>query len=182
MRAALPLLVVLAPAVTRADDVSLEASAEPALARESGWLDFDPLPPTSLEAMGAAEHTEGARAELFPGAVLDVSGTEWSNQDDHRYTPLDLPGRGWRAEARIHVALGGGLVLSGHGLVAQSDTHFARGRHVDLALALTKVHRLSRWMTGWISLGIGARQWIGKPPDGEADSQSFTLSVGTTFK
>jgi hypothetical protein len=184
MRAALLLLAVLWPAVARAQpvEVSEEAAEEPALARDSGWLELDPLPPTSLEAMAPQEHTEATRVELFPGAVLDVSGTEWSNQDDHRTTPIDLPGRGWRAESRLAVALGGGFLLVANGAVAQSDTQFARGRYVDLSLAVVRTWKLTRWMTAWISLGVGARQWIGKAPDGEVDSTAIQLSIGTTFK
>ena len=36
-----------------------------------------------------------------------------------------------------------------------------RARYYEVGAALTRTKRLSRWMTGWISLSVSARKWLG---------------------
>ncbi|MDB4960144.1 MAG: hypothetical protein JWP01_143 [Myxococcales bacterium] len=49
-------------------------------------------------------------------------------------------------------------------------------------VSVSRTVRLSRWMTGWISLDVGRQEWIDRAPPGEADSTTLALSIGTTFR
>jgi len=62
------------------------------------------------------------------------------------------------------------------------DTRYGRGTYYDLRISLFRTLRLSKWMTAWIALSVGHRQWADAPPAGEKSETQATLSIGTTFR
>ena len=62
------------------------------------------------------------------------------------------------------------------------SSRYGSGSYRDISLMISKSHRFSRWVTGWIGLSIGNRQWDGEAPDGEANATTIMLTIGGTFR
>lgn len=56
------------------------------------------------------------------------------------------------------------------------------GTYADVGASLSRTVQLSRWMTGWLSLGISQRIWYGEPPPDESSGLQAWLTIGTTFR
>ncbi len=175
-------LVLAAPSPTYGDD-DTTTTEEVERPPEHRWSVPGVLLPSQLDVIGAGGTTTTTRYDGPAGWLLELEGRSWSNRDDPdplRPT-IDVLGRGSSATARLSVDLGP-VELEVTGSVVDLDTILGRGRYVDTGLAITKTRRLSRWMTAWISLGVGLRQWVGTVPDGESNGGQVTLTVGTTFR
>jgi hypothetical protein len=174
-------LVAGAPPV-RGDD-GLEVRARSELLDPGPRLELDPVLPPLLVGLGATAQVD--RTELRIGADTRVvlEGVRWIHDDAAALPHVDLPARGWRAAVRLSRDLGFAHLEAGASL-DEVDSRFGSGRHVDLGLSIRRTFRLSRWMTAWISLGVGRRRWLGDepPPAGESDATSVMLRVGTTFR
>lgn len=165
----------------RADE-ALEAheSADPP--RAGRWLELDPTLRPRLEGLGAVEERHRSELRLGPRTRAVLEGSWWANEDDGPLPVLDLPARGWRAALRLSHDFGFARLDANAG-VSHVDMRFGSGSYVELGISLGRTFRLSRWMTGWISLGIGRRQWLGdQPPAAESDATEVMLRIGTTFR
>jgi hypothetical protein len=174
-------LVLLVAAPAHADDaLSARAHAE----QTTPLLVFDPLPPPALHGATAIEAHDDTTYQFDARTSLALAGTHWSASEmlDHpEHTAFDLPARGWGASARLRRTIGS-FVLEAGGAYDHVDSRYGSGSYVDLGLALTRYFHLSRWMTAWISIGIGNRIWLGQPPAGESNATQVRLSIGTTFR
>lgn len=142
---------------------------------EGAWLHVDPMLRPALEDQ-AIEVRHRTDWQLGPHTRAVAEGASWTSAGL-------LDGRGWRASvALVHDVGPFELVLgvSYNGL----DTALGRGLYRDVGLSLRRTVVLSRWMTGWISLGIAHRHWegAGPPPSGEVDATQVMLSIGSTFR
>jgi hypothetical protein len=176
-------LGLVAGAPTARGDGEVEVREGGALLEPGPRLELDPVLPPLLQGLGATE--EADRAELRIGADTRVllEGVRWIHDDAAALPHVDLPARGWRAAVRLSHDLGFARVEAGASL-NEVDSRFGSGRYVDLGLSIRRTFRLSRWMTAWISLGVGRRRWLGagQPPAGESDATEVMLRVGTTFR
>ena len=171
--------VALLPGAARADDpTSLRDGEKPLLLGEASeailHLDLVELP--SLAGLGAkAEGHEQTTVMIGRHTWVELESMRWSND-------LDVPERGYTAGVRLAHDFGPFVVGVGAELHS-IDRRYGGGSYYDVGLTIGTSKKLSRWMTAWIALSIGRRKWLGdKPPDGEADGEQVTLSIGTTFK
>ena len=153
MRAVLVALA-LVPAAVHADDASAVRQAEtPALVRgaDETMLHLDPVVLPFLADLRARE--ERRSRPLFVGAHtwIELEGARWENA-------LDVPERGWMVG--LHAAHDvGWLRASVSARLHNIDSRQGGGAYYDLGLTIGTSKRLSRWMTAWIALTIGARTW-----------------------
>lgn len=179
----LVLVLVVRARPARADE-ALEVHESPEPPRAGRWLELDPTLRPRLEGLGAAQETYRSERRLGLRTRAVLESVRWANEDDDEDTlpALDLPGRGWRAALRLSHDFGFAR-LDANVSVNHVDMRFGSGSYVDLGISLGRTFRLSRWMTGWISLGIGRRQWVGdQPPADESDATELMLRIGTTFR
>jgi len=117
-----------------------------------------------------------------------------------RASERDTFTRGYRASLSISRDLGFARLTAGVALDSLQSTNMlvgpSQGEGSDRAvrygsatflergIALTRTHRFSRWMTGWISLSLTQRTYLGDavPPGEQKNETRLMLSVGTTFK
>jgi hypothetical protein len=156
-------------------------------------LTLDPMFRPGIETVGMKEVHHETRYDLF-GTQIVVNGVERASERDS-FT------RGYRAGITISRDLGfarlsAGIALdhlqSSNMLVGPYDPtaanperaqRFGSATFIESGVALTRTHRFSRWMTGWISLSLTQRTYLGDAtPPGERSSTQLMLSVGTTFK
>lgn len=179
------LVLVAGAPPARGDD--LEVHERSTLLDDRPGLAIDPMLRPALEGLGAVEDKEQTRIQLGPSTTLVLEGVSWVSEDsgasnDSLGRPaLDPPARGWRANVRLSHDFGI-FRLDATGSVNNVDSRYGSGTYVDLGLSATKTVKLSPWMTGWISLGVGRRNWRGTPPPGEAAATQVKLTVGTTFR
>ncbi|HEY5925053.1 MAG TPA: hypothetical protein VIV11_25400, partial [Kofleriaceae bacterium] len=138
-------------------------------------LDIDTALRSNVEGFEADVKTEHVDLDIGPRTRARVESTAWTS-------PL-FSSEGWSASLRIvHdfkvVQVG---VEAGYHRVDSAST---RGSYRMVGVSLTRVQKLSKWMTAWLSLSVGQRKWLGEhgPPPGEADDTAFMLSLGTTFR
>lgn len=193
-------LVVCSAAVARADDTPLADTHS----------DHDSDSETAGIRMRTERHTTGdppllhldtdlGVASMAPGAQTDSDTTtlefgrrtrivaegEWwkSSLAPKLFGPdIDEVSHGFRGGLELSYDLGpfslGGNVAYGH-----VDSRYQRGTYRTTGITAFRTFRLSRWMLGWISLGLGKQEWLGtKPPPGEANQNTIMLSIGTTFR
>jgi hypothetical protein len=138
-------------------------------------LVLDPVLRPNSEGLGDIDTHHRTTFDV-PGSMQLVTDTV------ERYNELDVFTRGWRVEGWLHRDLGFARLSVG-GAVENIQSRDVRGSYYELGAALTRVFRLSRWNTAWISLSIGKRKWLGtEPPPGESDGTQVMLTIGTTFR
>lgn len=153
-------------------------------------LVLDPMFRPGIETIGMTEVRHESRHDLF-GTQIIVDGVERSSERD-TFT------RGYRASLTLSRDLGFARLSAGVAVDSLQSTNmlsgpdrgegtdravrFGSGTFLESSVALTRSHKFSRWMTGWISLSLTHRSWIGEPPPGEQSSTQLMLSIGTTFK
>jgi hypothetical protein len=154
-------------------------------------LVLDPAPLFRHE--GLASQRDGDHGAIDLGVARLRFGSDWwSNADDERLPPIDLPARGWKATLQLShdfawfdlvVGAGFGQVDVG-GLAGEDGDRTGRGRYLDLGVALVHSARLSRWVTWWISLGVNYGMWVDGRNGalGPASGYTLGLTIGTTFK
>lgn len=154
-------------------------------------LVLDPAPLFRHESLASQRDGDGSAIDL--GAVdLRFRSDWWSNADDQRLPPIDLPARGWKASLVLSHDLGWFDLVVGagfgqvdvDGLVGEDGDRGGRGRYLDLGIALVHTARLSRWVTWWISLGVNYGMWVDGRNGalGPASGYTLGLTIGTTFK
>jgi hypothetical protein len=168
--------VLCIAASARADDGDglLTLHAEPHDGEPAApLLTIDPTLATRFETLHADEDTATARIPLGKHLEAQLARTAWSN--------TDIAERGWQSSAGLTATFGQwhvGALASWNGV----DGRLGNGRYLDYGVSIARTFNLSRWMTAWIALSVGMRQWTGVPPAGEANGATLTLSVGTTFR
>lgn len=196
-------LAILAPTRTaRADDppsvvplelpdvdlgVDLGVRATRAWLHDPGepLLHLDPVPRPSIVGLGVTEDTQRTAIMLGKRATLTLSGTAWTGSKDA--SPRDGVDdtdtlHGTRAAVALHYDAGW-LQLDAELSQNTLSSRYGGGAYRDVSLTISKSKRFSRWVTGWIGLTIGNRQWQGVPPPGEARSEThLMLSIGGTFR
>lgn len=151
-------------------------------------LSLDPIVSSRLEGIAKTQQRD-ATTISYGNARVVLEGLTAENSDRVASPALDTPFRSWRAGARFTHSIGP-LELEVSAGLGDMQSHYlddkvfgVAGRYYDVGVALTYRRRLSRWMTAWISLGIGRRTWLGDPPPGEVkEATSATLTIGTTFR
>ncbi len=187
MRELLIAVVVLGVDDAHAEEVEDSVRAQSLVGDLDGpWLHLDDavLAP-GLEAFDATRDSRTTFIKLGPRTRLALDGASWSAnldmRDDGGPGARDIPGHGWRAGLRLSHDFGLVRVRT-NGSINHVDTRYGTGTYTDVGLSIGRTHRLSRWMTGWISLGIERRRWSGPPPPGESNATELTLTIGTTFR
>jgi len=165
-------------------DASVRESSALTDEPDGPWLDLDVLLPPSIESFDATRDGTSTTFERW-STRMRLEGTWWTAGADvpeNGATNLDLPGEGWRAAVRLSRALGP-VRFTADASLNHIDSRYGRGWYRDLSISIGRTKRLSRWMTGWISLSLGHRAWLGEErPDGEQDATQIMLSIGTTFR
>lgn len=161
--------------------------------RDSGSLFHDPaepllkldvVPRPTIVGLGVTEDTHRTAIRIGPRATLTMSGTAWKGYTDavpRDGTPEIDVARGSRAAIGVSYDFGW-LQLDAQISQNVLSSRYGSGSYRDFSLTISKSHRFSRWVTGWIALSIGHRQWDGEAPDGEADATHVMLSIGGTFR
>ncbi|MGE0397379.1 MAG: hypothetical protein AB7T06_11705 [Kofleriaceae bacterium] len=179
------LAVLLAlPAIAHADDeLGVHESGALFHDPDAPLLTLDVVPRPNIVGLGVTEDTKRTAISLNKRASITLTGTSWKGYSDA--VPLDGSerdiARGHRAAIGFHYDLGW-LQLDAEIANNVLSSAYGSGAYREYSLRLSKSHRFSRWVTGWIGLSIGRRQWEGTPPTGEADSTFIMLSIGGTFR
>lgn len=187
MRRVVGIVLVGSVTAARADDALTMSLVEKYGTRAHAvpGLTLDPMFRPGIETVGMTEVHHEARYDLF-GTQIVVDGVERTSERD-TFT------RGYRAGLTISRDLGFARLTAGVAVEHLQSSNmlidpnkgtvrFGSGAFLESGIALTRTHQFSRWMTGWISLSLTHRSWLGEPPPGEQDSTQLMLSVGTTFK
>jgi hypothetical protein len=185
---------VVAAGVVHADDgAPLDVSMDDLAVRESSTLFHDPgepqlkldiIPRPAAIGLGVLEDTQRTALRLGKRAMITASGTSWKGYADA--VPFDGNesdiANGRRTAVGFHYDFGW-LQLDAELARSSLSSRFGpSGTYRDVSLRLSKSHRFSRWVTGWIALSVGRRIWEGEPPEGEEDSTFIMLSIGGTFR
>jgi len=169
------------------ESVRVRVRPSPLREEHGPWLTLDDavLGP-NLEPFDAIRDRETTTIAIG-GTKLALEGDWWTAGNDvpeHGISAdRDIPGHGWRAAVRLSRDLG--LVrVSGSATLGHVESRYGEGNYSELSVSIVRTVRLSRWMTGWISVTAGRRRWLGKdpPPAGERDATQVMLSIGTTFR
>ena len=182
MRVAVAVVLSL-PTVVRADEATSVTSSdvggeESALIRKTDepLLHLDPI--AQPLRIGLPETVDVAEQR-----TIVLGKRTWAELQGMRYTNESVtPERAWTASLRTAHDVGPFTIIA-HATAGGVDSRYTRGNYYDVGLTIGKSKKLSRWMTAWIALSIGRREWLGEPPPGEIkESTGVFLSIGTTFK
>lgn len=151
---------------------------------EEPLLHIDPVwrPVRALDGV-----TDITRATYSLGRTLAVlERTGWTDSTtaaagEGRGPSAGVTGDGWGATLRLSRDLGP-VRVAGHASYQALDTRLLRGSYVDLGLSVGRTFELSAWMTAWIALSVGQRDWRGELPEGETNERTIMLSIGTSFR
>ena len=178
-------VVAVVPRAARADDPDQAETPHVEKAADGKPRDVPDLELVlwpQARGLGGVEQGEPWAIELGDDTRIDLTGLWWANADDTQpgQVVLDSEARGWTAGAQLTRDLGFAH-LTLHGSAGQVDNELGRGRYAEAGVSLRKTFRLSRTMTGWISLGIGHRAWSKHSNLNEPDVTEVMLSIGTTW-
>ncbi|GEM_PF-5840408 len=183
---------VATTAIALADDPP-SVSADDLSVRDSGSLFHDPgepmlkldiVPRPMAVGLGVTEETHRTAIKLGARAMITMTGTSWKGYADavpRDGVPDNDVTRGSRAAIGFHYDFGW-LQLDAELSQNVMSSRYGSGSYRDISLMISKSHRFSRWVTGWIGLSIGNRQWDGEAPDGEANATTIMLTIGGTFR
>jgi hypothetical protein len=166
-----------------ADDLSVRES--PSLFHDPGepLLKLDVVPRPNIVGLGVTEDTHRTAISVGPRAKIMMTGTSWKGYADT--VPRDGNendiARGSRAAIGFAYDFGW-LQLDAELSENVLSSPYASGSYRDVSLRISKSHRFSRWVTGWIGLSIGNRTWDGDAPTGEENSTYIMLTIGGTFR
>jgi len=166
------------------DDLSVRES--PSLFHDPGepLLTLDVVPRPNIVGLGVTDDTHRTAISLGKRATITLTGTSWKGYADavprDGISDNDIA-RGTSAGIGFHYDFGW-LQLDADLSENVLSSRYGSGAYRDISLRISKSHRFSRWVTGWIGLSIGYRQWEGTPPPGEANSGNIMLSIGGTFR
>jgi hypothetical protein len=172
-----------APSEITTDDLAVRESRS--LFHDPGkpLLELDITPRPNIVGLGVTEDTHRTAISLGKRATLTFTGASWKGYADA--VPLDGNEnelvRGYRAAIGLRYDLGWAQIDAEVSQNTMSSA-YASGRYRDATLMISKSHKLSRSVTGWIGLSIGHRKWEGDPPAGEERSSwALMLMLGLTF-
>lgn len=131
--------------------------------------------PLAAEAEGGAVDRAGAVVELGP-LRLAGEGTWWQAGLAPSMFLDGLPMNGWRAAGELSLDAGWFRVGAN---VTYSRTSYELV-HKTRGLFVAKTFELSRWMRGWIMLGVSDEEW--QHGTRVERGRSIGVSIGTTFR
>lgn len=150
------------------------AHAEPGLhahaEADEPLLHVDPDLVPAFVPLGVAVVDDRAAIDLSPRAAVERDATTWSD-------PV-FDTRGWQLRLRLAYELGGDMQLGITAGLGGIESRFVSGPYYDAGIAITKLFFLSRWTTGFVSLGAGYRI----SPDRLIGGGSVMLRAGVTFR
>jgi hypothetical protein len=88
--------------------------------------------------------------------------------------------RGWRAGVAASYA--GWARITAHGTYEHVENELSRAAHVSVGVDVTRTFRVSKNVTGFVSLSLGHIKWRGTPPLGAFDATRAMLSAGFRWK
>jgi hypothetical protein len=179
---ALALLPTLLATAHAEPNESLRARGDRIAEDHGPYLRLDPVQAPDLVSFDASR--DGETTAIAVGHTLLVLRGDWwaGDKDDPLHPHVDQRGNGWRAGIQLARDLGFVKVSAGAS-VNRVDTDNGSGTYRQLDLAVSRSKRFSRWMTAFVSLGLGVRRWSGAAsPPGEANGHQVTLTIGTTFR
>lgn len=194
--------VVITTSVARADDdVPVDPPSAPEVdqlgVHDSGSLLHDPgkpqleldlVPRPNILGLGVVEDTHRTAVTLFKRLTISASGTSWKGYADavpHEGDALPRDPREIANGRSYGVGLSydaGWLRLDASLSENKLSSQYGSGAYREVSLSISKTHRFSRWVTGFLSLSIARRTWNTPPPPGEFNSTYFLLSLGATFR
>lgn len=174
----------IAPPDQMLDDLSVR---EGSLFHDPGepLLELDVVPRPNVVGLGVTNDTKRTAISLFgKRATITLTGTSWKGYADA--VPLDGNeddiARGSRAAIGFRYDFGW-LQLDAELSQNTLSSRYGSGSYRDVSLTISKSHRFSRWVTGWIALSLGNRRWDSVPPEGEAESSTtLMLILGLSFR
>ena len=187
MRAAVSILLVIdASAVVADDDLPARLGRKYAVETDvpAPLLDIDPVLRPNVDGLLGKEIEHVTNVDLGRRVRLVLEGVERFGGDDPAVPTgsIDIAHHGWRTDGRVFIDLGFARLGAGVSL-ENIQTRYTQGTYYDVGISLARTFKLSRWMTGWISLDIGRRRWLGpQPPEGEEHATQIMLNIGTTFR
>jgi hypothetical protein len=72
--------------------------------------------------------------------------------------------------------------VEAHATYGHEENELGRGDSVDVGVALTRTHRLSPDVIGFVSLSLGGRRWLGQTPPGQFGGGQVMLTAGVHWK
>lgn len=147
-------------------------------------LTLDIVPRPNVVGLGVTEDTKRTAIQLGPRAKIMMTGTSWKGYADA--VPTDgVPENDVANGTRMAIGFQydfGWLQLDAWASQNVLSSQYGSGAYRDVSLTISKSHRFSRWVTGWIGLSIGRRTWTTDPPDGEDNATTIMLTIGATFR
>lgn len=178
---------VLGSGLARADAPPERAADQPVELHDSAeqptGLTRDPVGPLLQLDGPLRSFAEGVDSDVASEHVdLSLGARTRARAVTSGWTNELFGARGW--SAGVHLVHDFRVLQVGVGAsVNRVDSIDVHQSYVLLGLTLSRTFHLSRWMTGWISLGVGRRRWLGTAlPPGEVDDDAVMLSIGTTFR
>ncbi len=165
--------------------LAILCAAPPAVADDSLRLRFDAerfhVDQPARSGLWTFEDSDRSALVLGDSTRAVADGTWWSNVDQPSSPALGVAARGWAAGLHVERDLGFAQLVV-HSSVEDLETRFGRERRASFGITLQRTYVLSRWMTAWVSLGIGRTVWLGTPAPHDGDGTTAMLSIGTTFR
>ena len=157
------------PSITERDEARTKKHERPAL------LDFENGLDVRLEGFDSAT----TQVDLSPRAAVQLV-SQWRAVSDADYRDHDRV-RWWRTGANLSYDLGWARVTF-HAMYEHQENEFGRGQAIDMGVEITHERKLSKNVTGFISLMLGQRTWRGRPLPGEKSGGHGMLSIGVRWK
>jgi hypothetical protein len=112
--------------------------------------------------------------QLRLGGVRVSVDTQWRDVDH------DVPVRGWHTQISGRYDVGPVSIATNLGL-EHVDTDLGRNTLMTAGIGVGRKFRLSRSVRGWVGLSLGFRQWLGKPPPGEANGGQAMVTAKLSY-
>ncbi|HEX5061375.1 MAG TPA: hypothetical protein VFV99_18535 [Kofleriaceae bacterium] len=184
------LIIVLATGVASADDPP--DSTEPTelhegLTREATGplLHIETALRPAAEGFDADVRREQVDLDLGPRTYAQFESSAYARFEDGMpkgWTTSLFNSEGWSTTLRM-VHDFKVIQVGAEASYNRVDSAYAHGSYAFVGASLTRMRKLSRWMTGWISLSLGYTYWLGgQPPPGERNGAAGMLTIGTTFR
>ena len=171
-------MALVAPAAAAVDDepsVTERDEARPKKHEKPALLDFENGLDVRLEGFdGATTQVDlSSRATVqFVSQWRAVSEADWRDYDRVQW---------WRSGANLSYDLGWARVTF-HAMYDHQENEFGRGQAIDMGVEIVHERKLSKNVTGFVSLMLGQRMWRGRPLPGEQSGGRGMLSIGVRWK
>jgi hypothetical protein len=154
--------------VTARDEAKRDADP-PAL------LDFE----SGLDVRPESFELDGTQIDLSPRTSVQMLSA-WRAVPEHEQRDYDRV-RWWKTGAQLSYDLGWARVDL-QAMYEHHENELGAGNAIDLGASITHERKLSANVTGFVSLGINRRSWLGRPLPGEFNAMQVMLSIGVRWK